>query len=135
MEQLDACLLIEPQVAALAAKSGSKQLADILSSAVDVLRTSDPQSEAAIQARFRFHTELGNHCGNTFLSAAVKQLWTLRSGKMWRSIRKRNFPAELDQEMLECREAIVKSVRDKNPRQARLGMVALTKIGKKGTEL
>lgn len=135
MEQLDACILIEPEVAALAAKSSSKQLVDALADALAVLRKNEPESEAAYQGRYKFHTELGNHCGNTFLSAAVKQLWTLRSGKMWRSIRKRHFPAELDQQMLDCRTAILKAMRDKNARQARLSMIALMKLAKKGTEL
>lgn len=128
LEQMDACMVIEPEVAAMVARMGDPALVARLRAALVVLTTSDPTNDAGIRARFDFHMLLADHCGNAILGAAARQLWTLRASDMWRAIRKRDLALALHAQTFEARAVMIDAIERKQAGKARKAMAELARM-------
>lgn len=125
LEQLEACSLIEPEVAALAARSAAAAHVADLAAAVARMSVVDPDGEIAADARHQFHLVLAQACGNTFLAGTVKELWDLRRGAMWAGIRKRQLDPARHRRANALRGEIVTALTNKDPASARRAMKRL----------
>jgi DNA-binding FadR family transcriptional regulator len=124
-EQLEACSLIEPEVAALAARSAEPGHIADLAAAVARMSVADPDGEIAADARHQFHLVLAQASGNSFMAKTVKELWDLRRGAMWEGIRKRRHDPARHRLANGLRGEIVTALADKDPAGARRAMKRL----------
>jgi len=130
LEQIEARLLIEPQVAALAAKNCRMEDVEDLAVLLEQMRNLDSRGDDVGGVRYRFHTKLAEMSGNSFLAATVKQLWDLRAREMWRTLRSwRARPASSETgkplsttSALHATEQIVQALRNRDPEGARWAM-------------
>jgi DNA-binding FadR family transcriptional regulator len=131
LEQFEARRAIEPECAALAASAATPAqlgaLADSLARIeADVGAGRDPSPEHA-----RFHTLLAEAAGNAILASVARELWRLRGGALWETLRRRVDDPGSFAKGIAFRRRLIACLRAHDARGARAAMQAhLDRVGK-----
>ena len=118
-EQFDARKLIEPELAALAAQSATKDEIDALAAAVDRADAHFRKGERAEDDDYFFHTNLAAASRNTVLAELIRHLWDLRKHPMWDTVRARVVTPAHRAQVVADRRAIVTALRRRDAAAAR----------------
>lgn len=124
-EQFEARELIECEVAARAAKHITPETIGELEALVAEMERNYPHARLADSEGFRFHVTLAKSCGNSYLAAAVEDLWTLRSGEMWFALRNRLLKTSHRQHAIESRRMLIEALRRRDSNAARAAMTRM----------
>ncbi len=126
-ELLSARRLIEPELAAMAARVASNSaVGAILSAAAEMerVRTEDPEDRTACeQADRHFHLTLARATGNNALASVLEHLWSQRGG-LWRTLEQLLATESLRAETLLDYRRIVQAIAARDPDGARSAMRA-----------
>ncbi len=124
-EQFEARELIECEVAARAAQLITPETIAELEALVAEMERNYPHARLADSEGFRFHVTLAKSCGNSYLAAAVEELWTLRSGEMWFALRNRLLRTSHRQHAIESRRMLIDALRRRDSNAARAAMTRM----------
>jgi GntR family uxuAB operon transcriptional repressor len=123
-EMLAARRLIEPEVAALAARQASASTVAQLADAMAMMRHENAMGRESEVGDHRFHVILAEATGNGMLVAVCDMLWTGQTkSRIWDEIYRRTPAAELWPLWLEGHERIYQAIRKKDSRQAKAAMI------------
>lgn len=126
-ELLSARRLIEPELAAMAARVASDSAVDaILSAAADMERVRSDAAEdkaACEQADRHFHLTLARATGNNALASVLEHLWSQRGG-LWHTLEQLLATESLRAETLLDYRRIVQAIAARDPDGARSAMRA-----------
>ncbi len=117
--------IIEPELAALAAKRVGEAEIRILSAAVDEAEKYFKRGELADDADYAFHVQLASYSGNMVLADVIRKLWELRTDPKWHKLRTRIANSEDRLDVIRRRRCILEALRNKNSECARAEMSAL----------
>lgn len=124
-EQFEARELIECEVAARAAQLITPETISELEALVAEMERNYPHARLADSEGFRFHVTLAKSCGNSYLAAAVEELWTLRGGEMWFALRNRLLQTSHRQHAIESRRMLIDALRRRDSNAARAAMTRM----------
>ena len=124
-EQIDARKLIEPELAAAAAKAATKEEIALLAATVERAEAHFRKGERAEEDDYAFHTVLSAASRNTILAELVRHLWDLRRHPMWDTVRNRVVLPEHRMEVIADRRAIVTALRRGDAAAARKAMKSI----------
>jgi len=130
LEQLEARKLVEPHLAALAAKTITEAEIDALEIAVERATAKFAAGELAEDEDYFFHVRLAESSRNSLLAGLVRHLWDLRRGKqgaMWNTLRRRVARREHRLKAAAERKAIVAALRRRDPAAAGRAMQRILK--------
>jgi len=130
-EQIDARRLIEPELAALAATSATKEEIALLAGAVERAEAHFRKGERAEDDDYTFHTVLAAASRNTVLAELIRHLWDLRRHPMWDTLRNRVVTPEHRMEVIADRRAIVSALRKRDAPAARKAMTSIMRKAEK----
>jgi GntR family uxuAB operon transcriptional repressor len=123
-EMLFARRLIEPEVAALAAKQATASTVEQLADAMAMMRHENAMGRESEAGDHRFHVILAEATGNGMLVAVSDMLWSGQTkSRIWDEIYRRTPAAELWPLWLEGHERIFQAIRKKDPQQAKAAMI------------
>jgi len=125
VEQLEARILLEPHLAALAAAQITQEEIEELHRAVERAAARFAAGKRAEEEDFFFHVKLAKCSRNMLLAGVVQYLWELRRGErgaMWRTFRRRAARPEHRLQALAERRALVNALRRRDARGARQAM-------------
>jgi GntR family transcriptional repressor for pyruvate dehydrogenase complex len=123
-EQFQARELIEPGVAMLAAAHITEAELLALEALIDLMEVNYPKG-LGDEEGFRFHVQLAEASRNAYLAAAVRELWTLRGGEMWATLRGRLLKTESRQSAIVQRRRIVAALRARDGAMASAAMAKM----------
>lgn len=123
-ENLDARMLIEPQVAAIAAAKMTDTVLAQLADAIAMMRWEHSQGHEANVGDRRFHVVIATATGNATLVNIVDQLWKsqLKSG-IWNEIHKRMHMKAYWPVWTKEHEEVFAALQERNPENARRAML------------
>jgi DNA-binding FadR family transcriptional regulator len=122
-EVLSARRLIEPELAAFAARVGTDGAIDaILSAAVEMERHHADKASCE-QADRNFHLAIARATGNSALVGVIEYLWDQR-GSLWQTLEELFQTEELRKDTLGDHRSIVQAIAERNPSAARHAMRA-----------
>lgn len=121
-EQFEAREVIECEIAARAAQRITPEAISELERALDNTRIEDPGDPYGDRDNYLFVSLLARHCGNGVLQAITEDLWRMREGPMWKTMRRRVVRVEDRKEAIALRRRLVQALRDADPKAARAAM-------------
>jgi DNA-binding FadR family transcriptional regulator len=122
-ELLSARRLIEPELAAMAARMATDGAIDtILVAAADMERFHDDKSSCELADR-NFHLSIARATGNSALAGVLEYLWNQR-GSLWHTLEELYETDELRKQTLDDHRRIVGAIAGRNPTAARQAMRA-----------
>jgi DNA-binding FadR family transcriptional regulator len=122
-EVLSARRLIEPELAALAARVGTDGAIDkILAAAVEMERHHVDKASCE-QADRNFHLAIARATGNSALVGVIEYLWDQR-GSLWQTLEELFQTEELRRDTLGDHRRIVQAIAERDPAAARHAMRA-----------
>jgi DNA-binding FadR family transcriptional regulator len=130
LEQLEARKLVEPHVAALAAKIITAEEIDALEVTVERAAAKFAAGDLAEDEDYFFHVRLAECSRNSLLAGLVRHLWDLRRGKqgaMWSTLRRRVARREHRLKAAAERMAIIAALRRRDGAAARRAMQRILK--------
>jgi DNA-binding FadR family transcriptional regulator len=130
LEQLEARKLVEPHLAALAAKTITDAEIDALEVAVERAAAKFAAGGQAEDEDYFFHVKLAESSRNWLLAGLVRHLWDLRRGKqaaMWNTFRRRVARREHRLKAADERRAIIAALRRRDAGAARSAMQRILK--------
>lgn len=86
LEVLRARLLIEPEIAALAATHAKPQQVKAMSAALQQMRTEAAQGQQPRHGDEAFHLAVAQACGNSVLLDTIQRYWRARSGPLFQRL-------------------------------------------------
>lgn len=119
VEQFEARAAIEPACAELAAQYGSLEQIDALEASLGRMRELVMAGENPAEEHRLFHTLLAEMSGNTILATAVGELWRLRQGELWTTLRKQVEHPESWYAGLDSRRELIARLRAHDGKGAR----------------
>jgi GntR family uxuAB operon transcriptional repressor len=123
-EMLAARRLIEPEVAAIAAKAATASTLAQLADALAMMRHENAMGRESDVGDYRFHVVLAEATGNGMLVAVCDMLWKGQThSRIWEEIYSRTPAAELRPLWLAAHERIYEAIKQKDSRQAKSAMV------------
>jgi GntR family transcriptional regulator, uxu operon transcriptional repressor len=123
-ETLEARLMIEPEVAAIATTKVSESLIAALAGAVADMREAREAGREPSAGDHRFHIALANATGNGMLVAVCDQLWRAQlDSPIWKNIHRRMRLERYWNIWLKDHEKILGAVKLGSPIQARIEMI------------
>jgi len=129
VEQLEMRELLEPEAAARAAsRIEAAQLAE-LRGLVERMEASHRERNSFAEGR-AFVATIAAAAGNSILAAMIDELWRLRGGTLWGTIRERVLDAEHRRAAIDRRLQVIKALEARDPtaaRRAMRGYLALTR--------
>lgn len=126
-EQFQAREIIEPAIARIAAMTITDDELAELDRILDHMDESYQRNEKDDEDGFAFHVALAVATRNFFLANAVRDLWAMRRGQMWTTVRARLLNYAVRQEALQFRRAIVAALRRRDGNAACSAMKDLLK--------
>jgi len=122
-ELLSARRLIEPELAALAAKSATDGAIDAIMAAAGAMEHHQEDKSSCEQADRDFHMAIGRATGNSALAGVLEYLWSQR-GRLWHTLEQQYETDELRMETLADHRRIVQAIAARDPAAARQAMRA-----------
>jgi len=121
---LNARMLIEGEIAALAAERASALPVETIAATVEAMRRDHDEGRDWRSADLAFHLAVALATGNAALAGVVEQLWQAQYGPVFALLSQRvrleqNWPATLA-----GHEAVLEAIRAQNANQARKAMLA-----------
>lgn len=126
LEQFEARQLVEPELAAVAARLISKEELAELEALVEEMAGPDYLLAAGgshDDLGRKFHVALAHATRNRILAKLVEDLWVLRESEMWNVVRARVVRPEHRRQVLADRKALVAALRRHDAQGAREAMV------------
>lgn len=122
-EALEARRLIEGELAALAAQAITPPSLDTLWGCLQALETSEPDWDAAADAKF--HEVIAEAAGNAVLAGLAAQFWIdQQSNPLWAAIRSAVEDSNRRPQLVAEHEAIIEALTEGDPDSARTAMHA-----------
>jgi len=134
LEQFEARQLIEPELAAVAARMITEGELAELETLVE--KTAEPAymlagSNSRDQLGKMFHVTLARAARNRILANLVEELWEMREGEMWRTVRARVVKPEHRIQVLKDRRELVAALRRHDSVSAREAMTVFLQRARK----
>lgn len=121
-ELLEARLLIEPEIAALAARNGGPALARRLAEATDAMERADRDLVDGLDPDRRFHRLLAEGSGNAALALVMNTLWENRIGPLYVRLERHFHAPDVWRRAVAEHRDIVAAVEAGDVREARAAM-------------
>jgi len=122
-ELLSARRLIEPELAALAARSATDGAIDAIMASASAMEHLQDDKSSCEQADRDFHMAIGRATGNSALAGVLEYLWSQR-GRLWHTLEQQYETDELRMETLADHRRIVQAIAGRDPSAARQAMRA-----------
>jgi DNA-binding FadR family transcriptional regulator len=122
-ELLSARLVIEPEVAAEAARQATRQEAEELLRTVEALESARDHHHS-LEVDRQFHCLLGSATRNSVLAAIVEDLWAGMFTPMFEAISSSTGLIDTDEMTVSDHRTIVQAVLDRSPLAARRAMIS-----------
>lgn len=123
LEVIRARALVEGEVAALAAMSGSKAQFDAIEAAIAQMAADAAAGIKPLEADRLFHVRVAEAAGNSVLVGVVRRLFDLRLGPLFDQLHSHFETPEVWAEAIEEHREVLAALRGKNPEQARALML------------
>lgn len=121
-EQFEARELIECEVAARAATRISAEAIGELEAIIAQMEVNYPREPVQDSEGFRFHVVLARASENSIFARMIEELWHLRGGAMWSTIRSRILQPGHRYEAIQSRKEIVQALKARDAEAARAAM-------------
>lgn len=121
-ELLEARLIIEPEMAAMAARNATPVLADRLDEAIARMEASDADRLEGLSHDRRFHLILAEGAGNAALALVLDTLWDSRTGPIYIQLERHFHSAPIWHRAVDEHKAIADAVAARDPKRARTAM-------------
>lgn len=121
-ELLEARLVIEPELAALAATRASEAEIGAIAAAIAVMREEHRVAAESERGDRNFHSNIASAAHNGLLQAMIEEVWTEMSGPMWQALQVHIRSPLLRLSWIEDHEAILKALAARDRRRARSAM-------------
>jgi len=122
-ELLSARRLIEPELAALAARAATDAGIDAIMAAAAAMERQHEDKAASEQADRNFHLAIGRATGNSALFGVLEHLWNQR-GRLWHTLEQQFETQELRSATLNDHRRIVQAIATRDAAGARSAMRA-----------
>lgn len=129
-EQFEMRELLEPEASARAAKRITPEQIAELERLIGLMKETYPKG-LSDQEGYDFHTLVGRASGNSILANTIEELWRLRNGELWRTLRERLLKTGRRQIAIDKRIELVAAFRARDPRAARSIMKSLLASAKR----
>jgi DNA-binding FadR family transcriptional regulator len=121
-EILEARLVVEPEVAALAARQPTPALVARLEDALAGMRHADASRLDGLEHDRRFHAALAEGAGNAALVLVLNTLWDVRVGPLYVQLESHFHEPPVWQKAIDEHVAILEAVRAGDPKAAKAAM-------------
>lgn len=122
LELIQARMLLEGEVAALAARSGRKPQFDAIGEAIDAMEAAAATGSVPIEADALFHARVAEATGNSVLVGVVRRLFDLRLGPLFDQLHSHFETPEVWADAIAEHRAVLKALRAKDAEAARAAM-------------
>jgi DNA-binding FadR family transcriptional regulator len=122
LELIRARALLEGEVAATAAKIGSKKHFDAVKEAIDMMEADAKAGIKPLDADRLFHVRVAEATGNSVLVGVVRRLFDSRLGPLFDQLHSHFETSDLWAQAIAEHREVLKALRAKNPVQARAAM-------------
>lgn len=122
-EVLSARRLVEPEIAAIAARMATDSAIDAIFQAAQDMELRHADKSSNEQADRAFHNAIARATGNSALIGVMDYLWDQR-GRLWHRLKEHFQTEELRQETLADHRRVVQAIAERDPAAARKAMRA-----------
>jgi DNA-binding FadR family transcriptional regulator len=130
LEQFVARQAIEPACAELAARTATPVQLDRLQASYDRMERTIARGENPAAEHARFHVLIAEAANNTVLENVARELWRLRAGEMWETLRRRVEAPDVLALGLSFRRHLLSCLRARDAAGARAAMQShLDRVG------
>lgn len=119
---LEARLVIEPELCALAASRASPQEIEAIAESVRVMREEHRMAAETERGDREFHRLIAQASCNSVLQRALAGIWEEMTGPMWQGLQKHIRSPILRLQWIEDHEAILEALQGRDSRRARTAM-------------
>ncbi len=122
LEVMSARLLVEAEVAALAADHATRADLQAMTAGLRHMRQQAKRGEVPRDGDEAFHLAIARACGNSVLLETVQRYWTARHGPLFERLGDYFESPDSWQVAIAEHDAVLQAIRERNPRAARSAM-------------